>query len=60
MDKKKKIGLYIVFVLLLCIVVGAASYAYIVARTDEKNVSNDSGKVLSKKNIVLQDLILLL
>ena len=45
MDKKKKIGLYIVFVLLLCIVVGAASYAYIVARTNEGNVDNNSGKV---------------
>lgn len=45
MDKKKKIGLYIVFVLLLCVVVGAASYAYIVARTSEENIVNNSGKV---------------
>lgn len=45
MDKKKKIVLYIVFVLLLCIVVGAASYAYIVARTNEGNVNNNSGKM---------------
>lgn len=37
--------LYIVFVLLLCIVVGAASYAYIVARTNEGNVNNNSGKM---------------
>lgn len=43
--RRKKIGLYIVFVLLLCIVVGAASYAYIVARTSEGNVDNNSGKV---------------
>ena len=52
MDKKKKIVLYIVFVLLLCIVVGAASYAYIVARTNEENVDNNSRVYLKIKDII--------
>lgn len=45
MDKKKKIVLYIVLVILLCAVVATATYAYIVGNTNEENVTNNSGKV---------------
>lgn len=45
MDKKKKILLYIVLVVLFSVIVASASYAYIVSKTNEENVNNDSGKV---------------
>lgn len=45
MKNNKRLLLYICFVLLLIIIVGGATYAYILGRTNEENVSNNSGMV---------------
>lgn len=45
MKNNKKLILYIGLVLLLIVIVGGATYAYILGRTNEEEVTNNSGMV---------------
>lgn len=45
MKNNKRVLLYVGLVLLLIAIVGGATYAYILGRTNEENVSNNSGMV---------------
>ena len=45
MNKNKKVMLSIIFVLLIIVVISSVTYAFILGRTNEENINNNSGKV---------------